>query len=87
MCMVSLSVAHHNLVGVAEKASAQGSRSEIEANLGNELRHPCWMSGHPDSSGTVGRKHQGNYCTYCMQRGDSFAGLYLFDFPLKIVKV
>lgn len=65
----------------------QGSRSEIETNLGNELRHPCWMSGHPHSSGTVGRQHQGNYCTYCMQGGDSFVGLYLLDFPLKIVKV
>lgn len=65
----------------------QGSRSEIEMNLGNELRHPGWMSGHPDSSGTVGAQHQGNHCAYCMQGGDSFAGLYLFDFPLKIVKV
>lgn len=63
----------------------QGSRSVIETNLGNELRHPCWI--HPDSSGTVGTQHQGNCCTYCMQRGDGFAGLYLFDFPLKIFKV
>lgn len=37
------------------------------------------MSCRPHSSGAVRAQQQGNYCTYCMQRGDSSGVFYLFD--------